>query len=52
MDVTQEFLWESWQDQLRSAGFSVTVGPFWTSTPSGHFQPLEPVLDELLRSVR
>ena len=44
--------WESWQNQLRSAGFSATVGPFWTSTPSGHFQPLEAVLDELLRSVR
>jgi hypothetical protein len=47
-----ESQWESWQAQLQSAGFSVTVEPFWTSTPSGRYQPLEAVLDELLRSVR
>jgi hypothetical protein len=44
--------WESWRAQLQSAGFSVTVEPFWTSSPSGHYQPLEAVLDELLRSAR
>jgi len=47
-----ESQWESWQRQLQSAGFSVTVEPFWTATPSGRYQPLEPVLDELLRSAR
>jgi hypothetical protein len=47
-----EAQWEQWQVQLRSAGFSVTVEPFWTSSPSGHYQPLEAVLGELLRSTR
>ncbi|HZW34229.1 MAG TPA: hypothetical protein VFF52_26135 [Isosphaeraceae bacterium] len=44
--------WEKWQDILREAGFSVTVGPFWTSTPSGRYHLLEDVRDELLRSAR
>jgi hypothetical protein len=44
--------WQSWQTQLQSAGFSVTVEPFWTSSPSGQYQPLEAVLDELRRSAR
>jgi hypothetical protein len=47
-----EAQWESWQAQLQSAGFSVTVGPFWTSTPSGRSRQLEAVRDELLRSAR
>jgi hypothetical protein len=44
--------WASWQDQLQSAGFSVTVEAFWTSSPTGRYQPLESVRDELLRSAR
>ena len=47
-----EAQWQDWQAQLQTAGFSVTVGPFWTSSPSGRSQPLEAVRDELLRSVR
>jgi hypothetical protein len=40
--------WEAWQEQLRSAGFTVSIEPFWTSTPSGNYEPLEVVADELL----
>jgi hypothetical protein len=40
--------WEAWQSQLRSAGFTVSIEPFWTSAPSGNYQPLEAVADELL----
>ena len=47
-----EAQWQRWQDQLRSAGFLVAVEPFWTSALSGPSQPLEDVLDELLRSTR
>jgi hypothetical protein len=47
-----EAQWVRWQAQLQSAGFSVTVEPFWTSSPSGRSQPLEAVRDELLRSAR
>lgn len=44
--------WESWMGQLRDAGFKVEVGPFWTTTPAGRFQPLSEVVDELLRTAR
>jgi hypothetical protein len=40
--------WEAWQGQLRSAGFTVSIEPFWTSAPSGSYEPLEVVADELL----
>jgi hypothetical protein len=40
--------WEAWQARLRSAGFTVAVEPFWTSAPSGHYETLETVADELL----
>src|SRR5947199_9437671 len=45
-----EAQWQKWQVMLREAGFSVTVGPFWTTTPSGRYHGLEDVRDELLRS--
>jgi hypothetical protein len=44
--------WEKRQDILREAGFSVTVEPFWTSTPSDRDHLLEDVREELLRSAR
>ncbi len=44
--------WEAWIGQLRSVGFSVSVEPFWTTTPSGSYQPLEKVRDELSRHAR
>jgi hypothetical protein len=40
--------WEAWQGQLRAAGFTVSIEPFWTSAPSGNYEPLEVVADELL----
>jgi hypothetical protein len=43
---------EEWLQQLRDAGSSVTVGPFWTGKPSGRYVRLEDVRDELLRSAR
>jgi hypothetical protein len=39
---------EAWRTQLSSAGFTVAIEPFWTSSPSGHYQPLELVAEELL----
>ncbi len=44
--------WATWQERLREAGFSVRVEPFWTSSPSGHYVPLNEVADELLGSAR
>src|SRR5437763_15126936 len=58
-----EAQWPRWQDRLREAGFSVTLGPFWTN-PNAFLpleemirggatsRPLEEVRDELLRSAR
>jgi hypothetical protein len=44
--------WERWLEQLRDAGWSVTVEPLWTGKPSGRYVRLEDVRDELLRSAR
>ncbi len=49
--------WEEWLQQLRDAGWSVTVGPFWTGRPFEEFEPEKSVpweefRDELLRSAR
>ncbi len=49
--------WEEWLEQLRHAGWSVTVGPFWTGKPfeeltPDDFVPWEEFRDELLRSPR
>jgi hypothetical protein len=47
-----EVQFQTWQDMLQNAGYSVEVGPFWTTTPSGRYHDLEDVRDELLRSAR
>jgi hypothetical protein len=49
--------WEEWLVQLRDAGWSVTLGPFWTGKSYEELKPedfvrLEDVRDELLRSAR
>jgi hypothetical protein len=49
--------WEEWLDQLRNAGWSVSVGPFWTGKPFEEltpedFVPWDEFRDELLRSAR
>jgi hypothetical protein len=40
--------WDAWQAQLRIAGYTVSVEPFWTSAPSGNYEPLDVIADELL----
>ena len=49
--------WERWLVMLKEAGWSVTLGPFWTGKPYEELRPedfvrLEDVRDELLRSAR